>query len=207
MEASIFSIIKNSATMMVLLALSVFVFTVIMERFLYLRGSTMDVREFMSTLRNMLQRKSYDDAVRFCETQKKPITNVFKIALMHRHMPREDAEELVTSARIEEKGKFEKFLVFLGSMGTIAPLLGLLGTVAGLSRAFKDLALSGSAGPSVVAAGISEALYATITGLAIAIPTVLLYNYLMGKARKLNSEIEVNVKRLLVWLYEPSPVK
>ena len=202
MEANVISIFKNSLTMMALLVLSVFVFTIILERFLYLRGASMDVREFMATLRNMVQRKAFDDAVRYCEQQKKPITNVLKTALMHRHMPREDAEELVVSARLEEKGKAEKFLVFLGSMGTIAPLMGLLGTVAGLSRAFQDLALSGSAGPSVVAAGISEALYATITGLAIAIPTVLLYNFLMGKARKLTVDIEINVKRLLVWLYE-----
>ena len=202
MEVNIIAIIRNSATMMVLIALSVFVFTIILERFIYLRRCAGNVKSFMSVIKNLIQKKAFDDTVKYCEQQKKPITNVLKTGITNRHLPKVDVEELMTSSRLEEKAKFEKFLVFLGSVGTIAPLLGLLGTVAGLSRAFKDLALSGSAGPSVVAAGISEALYATITGLAIAIPTVLLYNYLMGQSRKLNTEIEINTRRLLVWLYE-----
>ncbi|MCX5781841.1 MAG: MotA/TolQ/ExbB proton channel family protein [Elusimicrobia bacterium] len=202
MEANVIAIIKSSPTMILLLIISVIVFTIIIERFLYLRKSSLDPLDFMGSLRNMVQRKTYDDAVKYCEEQKKPITNVLKTGLMHRHMPKEDIEELVLSVRLEERQKMEKFLIFLGSIGTIAPLLGLMGTVAGLSRAFKDLALSGSAGPSVVAAGISEALYATLLGLAIAIPTVLCYNYLMGKARKINVEIEAASKRLLVWLFE-----
>jgi len=202
MEANIIAIIRNSPTMMVLIGLSVFVFTIILERFLYLARSEGNVRSFMAVIKNLIQKKCFDDAVKYCEKQKKPITNVLRTGITNRKLPKEDAEELMTSTRLEEKTKLEKFLVFLGSMGTVAPLMGLLGTVSGLSRAFKDLALSGSAGPSVVAAGISEALYATITGLAIAIPTVLIYNYFMGKARKINIEIEVNTKRLLVWLYE-----
>ena len=202
MEVNIIAIIKNSATMMVLIGLSIFVFTIILERFIYLRRCSGDAKSFMSVIKSLLQKKSFDDAAKYCEQQKKPITNVLRTGITNRHLPKVDVEELMTSSRLEEKSKFEKFLVFLGSVGTIGPLLGLLGTVAGLSRAFKDLALSGSAGPSVVAAGISEALYATITGLAIAIPTVLLYNYLMGQARKLNTEIEINMRRLLVWLYE-----
>ena len=188
--------------MMVLVGLSVFVFSIILERFLYLSRCSGDVKSFMSVLKSLIEKKAFDDAVKYCDQQKKPITNVLKTGIANHLLPKEDVEELMMSSRLEEKGKLEKFMVFLGSVGTIGPLLGLLGTVAGLSRAFKDLALSGSAGPSVVAAGISEALYATITGLAIAIPTVLLYNYLMGKARKINMDIEINTKRLLVWLYE-----
>ncbi len=202
MGTNILGIIKGSPTMMVLLVLSIFVCTIILERFLYLKRSQGDTSGFMNALSGMIKGKAFEDAIRYCEQQKKPLTNVLKIAIMNRNLSKEDVEELMISSRLEEKVKFEKFLVFLGSVGTIGPLLGLLGTVAGLSRAFKDLALSGSAGPSVVAAGISEALYATITGLAIAIPTVLLYNYLMGLARKLNTEIEINSKKMLVWLFE-----
>jgi biopolymer transport protein ExbB len=187
--------------MMVLIGLSIIVFTIVIERYWYLRRSGIDAKKFMEKVRKHIQAKTFDEAVKLCERESKPLLHVVKVGLLNRHLLKDDVEDLMNSARLEEKVKLEKFLLFLGSMGTIGPLLGLLGTVVGLSRAFKDLALSGSAGPSVVAAGISEALYATITGLAIAIPTVIFYNSLMGKARRINSDIEISTGKLLVWLY------
>jgi biopolymer transport protein TolQ len=61
-------------------------------------------------------------------------------------------------------------------MGNTAPLIGLLGTVWGIMRAFHDMARTGSAGPSVVAAGVAEALFTTAAGLLVAVPAVILYN-------------------------------
>ena len=62
-------------------------------------------------------------------------------------------------------------------MGNTAPLIGLLGTVWGIMRAFHDMARTGSAGPSVVAAGVAEALFTTAAGLLVAVPAVMLYNH------------------------------
>lgn len=207
MEISILNVIRNSATMMALLAMSVMVFTIVLERFWYLRRCSTNTVRFMAQIKHYVMNKSFAEAIKLCEQKDKPLNNVIKIGLNNRNLPKEDIEDLMTSTRMEEKTKMEKFLLFLGSMGAIGPLMGLLGTVTGLSRAFKDLALSGSAGPSVVAAGISEALYATVAGLGIAIPTVLLYNYLMGRARKINTEIDVSSKRLLVWLFSQNEAK
>jgi biopolymer transport protein TolQ len=61
-------------------------------------------------------------------------------------------------------------------MGNTAPLIGLLGTVWGIMRAFHDMASTGSAGPSVVAAGIAEALFTTAASLVVAVPAVIMYN-------------------------------
>lgn len=202
MEQNVIEILKTSPTMMVLLVMSVVVFSAIVERFLFLAGcSVKDADELILKLKHMLSNKSYSEAISLCEEYRKPLFNVIKAGVMNRQMPKADVEDLMVSTRLEEKVKMEKLLMFIGSMGTICPLMGLLGTVAGLSSAFSALALSGSAGPSVVAAGISEALFATIMGLAIAIPTVMSYNYLMGVTRKLNSEMEINIKRTMVWLY------
>ena len=201
METNFVNLIRSSVTMMVLIGLSVVVFTIVLERYWYLRRCKVDAKKFMEKIRKHIAGKSFQEAVKLCERSYKPLFHVIKLGINNRHLLREDVEELMNSARLEEKAKLEKFLLFLGSMGTIGPLLGLLGTVVGLSRAFRHLALSGSAGPSVVAAGISEALYATITGLAIAIPTVIFYNSLMGNARRINNDIEISSKKLLVWLY------
>lgn len=207
MDSAFFSMMRSSTTMQVLLLLSVFVFTLVMERFWYLRRSSLDAKKFLDKIKKLVIDKQYPEAVKLCDRAHKPLLNVMRVGIVNRHLPKEDVEELMNSARLEEKAKLEKFLMFLGSMGAIGPLLGLLGTVIGLSRAFKDLALSGSAGPSVVAAGISEALYATITGLAIAIPTVICYNFLMGRARAINNDMEISIKRVLVWLFTSEPHK
>jgi biopolymer transport protein ExbB/TolQ len=187
--------------MMVLLVLSVFVFTIALERFWYLQRCTVSAAAFMKKIRELVAVKAFNEALQVCEDRDRPLARVIKTGLANRHLSRENIEELMVSVRLEEKARMEKFMLFLGSMGAIGPLMGLFGTVIGLSHAFRDLALSGSAGPSVVAAGISEALFATVFGLGIAIPTVLLYNYLSGKIRKVNTEIEVSSKRFLVWLF------
>ena len=81
-------------------------------------------------------------------------------------------EEKLQIALSEQRLQLERNLGFLGTMGNTAPLIGLLGTVWGIMRAFHDMARTGSAGPSVVAAGIAEALFTTAAGLLVAVPAV-----------------------------------
>jgi biopolymer transport protein ExbB len=105
-------------------------------------------------------------------------------------LDRESLREVFDSARIQVKLGLEKNLLVLGTLGSNAPFVGLFGTVLGIIRAFNDLALQGTAGPSVVMRGISEALVATALGLLIAIPAVVSYNHFQGRIKRclLNSE-------------------
>jgi biopolymer transport protein ExbB/TolQ len=96
--------------------------------------------------------------------------------------------------------KLERYLSILGTLGNIAPFIGLFGTVVGIIRAFRDLAVSGSGGPSVVAAGISEALITTAAGLVVAIPAVIAYNYFLRRVGTVMTEIEAASKKLRVIL-------
>jgi biopolymer transport protein ExbB/TolQ len=82
----------------------------------------------------------------------------------------------------------ERNLSILGTMAAVAPLIGLLGTVWGIMRAFHDMSMAGSAAPSVVAAGVAEALITTAVGLVVAVPAVLLYNHF---ARRMNVMLTV----------------
>jgi biopolymer transport protein ExbB len=92
---------------------------------------------------------------------------------------REAAEKRVTSAICRQRLVLERRLSFLGTLGNNAPFIGLFGTVLGIIRAFRDLALAGKPDTTVVMAGISEALVATAIGLFVALPAVLFYNYFM----------------------------
>src|SRR5258708_18944327 len=100
----------------------------------------------------------------------------------------------------EERLKLERFLAVLGTLGNISPFIGLFGTVVGIIKAFRDLAASGTGGPAVVASGIAEALVSTAAGLLVAIPAAVLYNYFMGKLKRLTVEMEVSSARLIVLL-------
>ena len=99
-----------------------------------------------------------------------------------------DMEEKLHVALSGEKLLLERNLAVLGTLATIAPLIGLLGTVWGIMRAFHDMALTGSAAPSVVAAGVAEALVTTAAGLVVAVPALLLYNHF---ARRMNVMLTV----------------
>jgi biopolymer transport protein ExbB/TolQ len=96
-------------------------------------------------------------------------------------------------------------------MGNTAPLIGLLGTVWGIMRAFHDMARTGSAGPSVVAAGVAEALFTTAAGLVIAAPAVMLYNHFTRRMSVMLTDAENDARRLRLALDEqaalPRPIE
>lgn len=100
-------------------------------------------------------------------------------------------DELFVTVDDAIKGYVSKYLPALSTIGSIATLMGLLGTITGMITAFNSIAASGTGDPKVVASGISEALITTATGLFIAIPAVVLYRYLAGKADGARGGIEL----------------
>ncbi|MCR4286830.1 MAG: MotA/TolQ/ExbB proton channel family protein, partial [Deltaproteobacteria bacterium] len=106
---------------------------------------------------------------------------------------------------IEVAGKKEislllKRLGILGTIGSIAPFIGLFGTVVGIIKAFQDLALSTGAGPAAVADGIAEALVATAAGLFVAVPAVAAYNYFVRSASARSLDIEAAAIELIPYI-------
>jgi biopolymer transport protein ExbB/TolQ len=99
------------------------------------------------------------------------------------------SDERLAVALSEQKLLLERNLGTLGTMAAIAPLVGLLGTVWGIMRAFGDMARVGSAAPSVVASGVAEALVTTAVGLVVAVPALVLYNHF---ARSSNTMLTVS---------------
>ena len=100
-------------------------------------------------------------------------------------------DELVIETEEALRGYLGKHLAVLQTIGNISPLLGLLGTIVGMIIAFESIAVSGTGDPRVVAGGISQALGTTATGLVVAIPTILAYRYLAGKADACKTKVEV----------------
>ena len=90
----------------------------------------------------------------------------------------------------EERDELARGLTWLAVIGSVAPLLGLLGTVIGVMNVFLGIAATGSSNLSAVAPGVGEALIATVVALAVAIPAVLFYNHFVGRLNLVVSELE-----------------
>jgi biopolymer transport protein ExbB len=119
-----------------------------------------------------------------------PLGRVMAAALANRDRGRD-----IMMERVEDTGRhvvheLERFLNSLGTIASISPLLGLLGTVAGIINAFNAVMLGGMGDPRMLAGGISEALITTAGGLAVAIPSFIAYRYLRGKVERIVIDME-----------------
>ena len=119
-----------------------------------------------------------------------PLGRVLAAALANR-----DRGRAIMMERVEDTGRhviheLERFLNSLGTIASISPLLGLLGTVTGIIRAFNAVMLGGMGDPRMLAGGISEALITTAGGLAVAIPSFIAYRYLRGKVERIVVDME-----------------
>lgn len=96
----------------------------------------------------------------------------------------DSVEQIINATMARERPRYERFLSFLGTLGSSTPFIGLFGTVLGIIKAFKDLGMAGNrGGAETVMTGISEALVATAVGLAVAIPAVIGYNILQRSVK------------------------
>ncbi|HET8698589.1 MAG TPA: MotA/TolQ/ExbB proton channel family protein [Gammaproteobacteria bacterium] len=126
-----------------------------------------------------------------------PLGEVLAAALVHRQAPREVLKEAVEDAGRHAVHGLERYLSPLGTIAAISPLLGLLGTVSGMIRAFTAITTQGVGNPTVLAGGISEALVTTAAGLAVAIPSLIAYRYLRNRVDGLVVLIEKEAIRFV----------
>jgi len=158
--------------------LSVIVFAIAFERLWKFRGVEGTTRDFTRKVVDGLLRQDLPAARALCETSATPMAAVFGEGLRWRNVALEDLQQIMNTARQELVTDLKRGVWFVGTIGSLAPYIGLLGTVIGIIQAFGAIAESGDAGFAVVSEGISEALIATAVGLLIAILALLLYNYL-----------------------------
>ena len=197
---NVLAVLQDSLTLVILLFCSLVSMTFMIERWLYFRRAKGKSEEILAHVQKLIETGKADQAAGYCQRHSSAAAQVIAYGLLHAGRSRRDLEDLLSTKRLEEKLKLERFLGILGTLGNIAPFIGLFGTVVGIIKAFRDLALSGGGGPSVVAKGIAEALVATAGGLLVAIPAVILYNYFMRQIKNISVEMEVASTRLMVML-------
>ena len=191
---------RDSFTLIILLFCSIMSFTFMIERALYFKKADGKADEILGHVHKLLEAGKGDQAASYAQKNPAAVAQVIHYGLLHSARSRRDLEELLATKQKEERLKLERWLGVLGTLGNISPFIGLFGTVVGIIKAFRDLALSGGGGPSIVAKGIAEALVATAGGLLVAIPAVIIYNYFMRRVKHISTDMEVASTRLLVLL-------
>jgi len=174
-----------------LLFFSVLAATVAIERFIVFTKAKINVNEFLTKIRKaLLVNRNVKEAIKVCEQNKGPVASVMKAGLLRYGHARDDIEKTIENAALYELDRLEKRLGVLGTTANVAPMLGFLGTVAGMIKSFATLAEQGLTNPAAVAVGISEALITTATGLIIAIPAQLVFNWYTTKVTRFVRDIE-----------------
>lgn len=194
-------LIKGGVVLWIIIGLSVLAIAIIIERLLYFRRILVDEDGLIQRLRTTMEKSHYDEALSICDSNPSPITNLMRVGIEHRRFPQHVQKEVIMDAANQEVPKMEKFLSALGTIATISPLLGLLGTVTGNIKAFGILGKFGAVGdPSILATGIAEALITTAAGIIVAVPATVFYNYLVNRVNHTIIRLENRVGEMVLLL-------
>lgn len=193
---------KGGFTVMVLGALSLLSIAVILERARAFSRFKKGLHEFTDTLYRTVREDGLTVAARLCSTQSSTLARVFLAGYGKKGRRRDEILSAMELAGRQEITALERFLGFLGTIGSTAPFIGLFGTVLGIIRAFSDLSAAQGASPAAVADGIAEALVATAAGLFVAIPAVVAYNYYVRSASRCALTLEAAAVPLADYIEE-----
>ena len=165
-----------------LLAASGAALAVIVERLFHLHRVQINSVEFLNGVRTVLKSGNTVEAIAICDATPGPVARLTKAAVLARDAGRARVEEVIDEVSLLEVPRLEMRLGILATLAQIAPLMGLLGTLFGFIRVFRDLQSSvGHSAPADLFRGVWQALYASAGGIAIAIVCYAAYNYLVGR--------------------------
>ena len=178
---------------------SIFGLAIVIERFWVFRGMKLNTFDFIQAVFTDIKEGKIKDALALCDKHiNHPLGVIFRIGIERRNLPLERLEKVLEQAGNNQIQKLEKFLGALVSIIGIEPLLGFLGTITGLIRAFMSWERAGAnVTVSVLAGGIYEAMITTAAGLIIAIPLYLCYNYFISRIKVISNELSNHCIQLL----------
>ncbi len=186
---------QGGVVMAPLAACSLLSLTVIIERYLALRQAARGGNELVTAIRQAVRAGDGAEALAQCEQLGGPVANVLAAGLRASLRGTPVTQAMEEQALAEQPG-LNRRLVVLDTIITLAPLLGLLGTVLGMISSFRIISVSGTSHPAGITGGVAEALIATATGLAIAIFSLVGYNWCRDKLRQVSEEIELRATQL-----------
>ncbi len=191
-------LLKGGPVMWPLFLCAIFSVAVMIERFIAINRAAEDTDDLIERVRENLQAGRMNEALRIAESSNGPVPQLIANGLRNRDLDSDSIERSMEELALRETPTLYRRLGVLDTIITVAPLLGLLGTVTGMIRAFHVVAsASGLNAPTAITGGVAEALIATATGLAIAIVTLVGYNYLTEKVKEVIADMEIRATQIM----------
>jgi biopolymer transport protein ExbB len=170
---------------------------VFVERLWNFKGIEAGSRELAGKVIDGLVRRDLDGAKRLCQESELPVAEMFQEALGWQNVSPEDLDRVFATRRAELSAALRRGIWMIGTVGSLAPFVGLFGTVVGIIRAFAMMGTSGETGFDVVSLSLSEALIATAAGLGVAIVALSLFNYLQIRVTSINAVYARSAERVV----------
>ena len=189
-------IFRGGFMMLPLLASSLVALTIIIERWKAFHEQYRTPVDFVSKVLVAMQEGKVSEASHICHVKSLPVASVLKAGIENFKNPAEEMEIAMKNAGESWVPVLEKRIHWLDTIITIAPLMGLLGTIIGMMGSFKVLTQSGVDDPYSITGGIAEALIATATGLVVALISVIAHNYFNNQVKNSIYEMESAASRL-----------
>jgi biopolymer transport protein ExbB len=190
-------LVSGGLVMVPLILCGIISVAIMIDRFLAIGAAVVDNRQLIAAVERHVTAGEYDAALKACDAQGGSVATVLASGLRVRDRAEVEIERQMEEFALRQMPAMVERLGVLDTIVTVAPLLGLLGTITGMIKAFQIVGTAGLNAPAQITGGIAEALIATSTGLTITIFTLPAYNYLTERVRENVSEMEWRATQLL----------
>jgi biopolymer transport protein ExbB len=194
----VFEIVKSGGVFMAPIILaSIVAAAIFLERLWTLQAKRVLPSDLTEKVWRWVESDQLQDKHILALEQNSALGKILAAGLANRHRDRAIVKEAIEDTGRHVVHELERFINALGTIASMSPLLGLLGTVSGMIRTFNDITAQGVGNPQVLAGGISEALISTAAGLVVAIPAVIGYRFLRSRVESLVVQMEKEAMKLV----------
>jgi len=194
--------LKGGPVMIPIALLSILGIYIFIERYIMIGRASKEDSEFMDNIRDFMHIGRLDSAVSLCKNNNTPLARMIEKGLQRIDRPLGDINAAIENVGSLEVAKLEKNIALLATVAGGAPMLGFLGTVAGMAKAFYDLSTAGTnLDIQLLSGGIYQALVSTITGLIVGIIAYFCYNILVAKVQKIVYSLQFRASEFMDMLH------
>lgn len=196
---------KGGWVLAILALLSVIAVYIFIERYMVITKATREERNFMNNIRDFIHDGRIDSAVSLCRNNDTPIARMIDKGLARIGKPLNDINAAIETVGKLEVSRLEKNIAGLATISGAGPMLGFLGTVIGMIRAFYDMSMAGNnVDIALLSTGIYQAMVTTVAGLIVGIIAYVCYNILVSRVDKLVFLLEARATEFMDVLHEPA---
>jgi biopolymer transport protein ExbB len=198
---------KGGWILAILAVFSIIAIYIFIERFLAIKKGSKEEKNFMNNIRDFIHDGRIDSAVTLCRNNDTPIARMVEKGLSRIGKPLGDINAAIENVGKLEVSRLEKNIAGLATISGAAPMLGFLGTVIGMIRAFYDMSMAGNnIDIALLSTGIYQAMVTTVAGLIVGIIAYICYNILVARVEKLVFILEARATEFMDVLHEPAKV-